>query len=674
MEKTVQQIPFLRPTALLAFGIYAGYTLRSGTVLFSAIAILLFILLVLINRKFSFKRVHLFGAGIHLLFFLIGMLAFNFHATEPHFFEKGISLATVLEKPQEKGNSYKSVVRIFAVRGNNTVLPTNEKVLAYFEKNERAKKLVPGQVIGFPVIPKIIKNYGNPFEFDYKKYLRQKKIYRQLYLPANEWKFMATVSSPTLKIKAELFREKLLEKYRHQKLGKREQEILSALTLGYKRDLDRKTKRLFSAAGTMHVLAVSGLHVGIVYFIIVFLFGFLRKQKTGRLFFVILTIVLLWVYAFITGLPPSVMRASTMFSLFVIGENISRKPNSYNSLAASAIFLLLLNPGNLFDVGFQLSYAAVFGILFLQPKLFLLFDTKNKIVKYCWALLTVSVAAQVTTLPITLFYFHQFPSYFWLANLVIIPAVTLLIILGIILLLVAKVPAIAGLVSTVIQFIIENCFVFLEKIEQLPYAVLKTTIQPIQLFSLIAIIATLFLYLSSFRAKFLKTGLFFVTVFLASLLAFQNEQNNTTEIIVYNSPGHPVVQLIKGKTNFVISESNPKPPANLFNMIENTTLNLNLKPPVVLNLCDTFTDKYLQLRNKIAIFEGKVILIEKDFSNLEKPIRADYVIDPKLYKNLKFMNRELTTLISTKKKLSKSEMKIPNIYCTSKSGAFTKKW
>jgi competence protein ComEC len=127
-------------------------------------------------------------------------------------------------------------------------------------------------------------------------------------------------------------------------------------------------------------LAVSGLHVGIVFWLIALVFGFLQKQKSGRIFFMILSVSILWFYAFITGLSPSVMRASAMFSIVVIGENLHRKSNIYNSLAASAFILLLINPNNLYDIGFQLSYSAVFGIVFLQPKLEKLIFVKPKFI------------------------------------------------------------------------------------------------------------------------------------------------------------------------------------------------------------------------------------------------------------------------------------------------------
>ena len=674
LEKTTQQIPFLRPTIALVFGIFTGSILDLPIPLLLAVSATLFFCLFFIHRNYTYRIFTLFGISTHLLYIFIGILVFEIYNKKPAFIENDVFIATVLEKPQEKKNSYKSVIKLSTVKNNSTILQTNEKVLVYFEKHNKAKKLEPGDNIVFSATPQLIKNYGNPFEFDYKKYLEQKKIYRQLYLSLNNWKYAATISSPTLTIRAEQFREKLLEIYRNQKLGKNELEILSALTLGYKRDLDPETKRVFSAAGAMHVLAVSGLHVGIIFWVITILFGFLRKQKTGRVIFVIVSILLLWTYAFITGLSPSVMRASTMFTIFVIGENINRKPNSYNSLTASAMFLLLFNPNNLFEVGFQLSYSAVFGIVFLQPKLSKLITVKNKFLKFFWVLLTVSIAAQIATFPITTFYFNQFPTYFWITNLIVIPAVMVLIPLGIALLLFAKIPILSALISAVLQFIIKWCYIILSQIEQFPFSVHEISVHPIQLFFLLGALFAIFLFLKSYRAKFFKATLVFVLFISVSSLALQIIQNKTTEIIIYNNPKNPTIQLIRGKTNFIISEHKPESSSNILNTIKNTNLKLNLERPTFLALNDTLKNNYLLFKNGILVFEGKTILFNKDFSNLEKSISPDFIINPKHYNESKNRISKNTSIITNKRLNQKGNPIFKRIYQTSNLGAFKEKW
>ncbi len=674
MEKTIQQIPFLRSTILLAFGIYISQIIDFKISVLLTISITLFFVLLLINRNYTFRNSLFLGTGIHMLFILIGILIFEIYNTKPNFIEDSIYSATILEKPQEKRNSYKSVIKLSGVKNGSTLFQSNEKILVYFEKHNRVKKLNPGDNIIFSNSPQQIKNYGNPFEFDYKKYLQRKKIYRQLYLAANNWKNTPTTLSPTITIRAEQFREKLLDIYRSQNLGKNELEILSALTLGYKRDLDPETKRVFSASGAMHILAVSGLHVGIVFWVITMFFGFLRKQKQGRILFVIVSVILLWAYAFITGLSPSVMRASTMFTIFVIGENINRKPNSYNSLAASAMFLLLFNPNNLFEVGFQLSYSAVFGILFLQPKFSKLITVKNKFLKFFWTLFTISIAAQIATFPITTFYFNQFPTYFWITNLIIIPAVMVLIPLGISLLIVAKVSILSTIISALLQFIIKWCYIILAQIEQLPFSVCEVSVHQIQLILLLGVLFSFYLFLKSYRVKFVKVTLVFVLFTAISSLALQIIQNKTTQIIVYNNPANSTIQLIRGRTNFVISEFKLEDSSNILNMLKNTNLNLNLDCPTFFTQNDSVKNNFLIIKNSILIFEGKTILFNKNISGLKKSIPLNIIVNPKQYNNLESRISESTTIIYDKKTYRKENNGFNRIFQTSKLGAFVKNW
>lgn len=674
MKKTVQQIPFLRPTILLAFGVFIGSTVNIPIPFLLAISATLFIFLLLVNKKYSYRISTFFGIGLNLLFIIIGILIFEIYNTKSEFIENAVFTATVLEKPQEKRNSYKTIIKLSTIKNDSTLFQSDEKILVYFEKHNQAKKLNPGDNITFSTAPQRIKNYGNPFEFDYKSYLQRKKIYRQLYLSEDNWEYSAATTRLTLTIHAEQFREKLLKLYRSQELGKNELEILSALTLGYKRELDPETKRVFSASGAMHILAVSGLHVGIVFWVIILLFGFLRKQKTGRLLFVIISIVLLWSYAFITGLSPSVMRAATMFTIFVIGENISRKPNSYNSLAASAMLLLLFNPNNLFEVGFQLSYSAVFGILYLQPKLSKLIIVNNKFVKFFWTLLTVSIAAQISTFPLTTFYFNQFPMYFWITNLFIIPAVMILIPLGISLLIVAKIPILSVGISAIIQFIIKWSFIILSQIEQFPYSIHEISVQPIQLFFLFGALFSLYLFLKLYRVKFLKSFLIFVLFIFVSSFAFQIIQNRTTEIIVYNSPKSPVIQLISGKTNFIISEHKLKNPSNILTAIKNTNLNLRIDYPTFITLNDSVKNEFLLLKNKIVVFEGKTILFNKKTHDSQKPVSSNYFINTKNSNVLENQIYRNTTIITNKIKFQKENIDNNHIYQIANMGAFVEKW
>lgn len=636
MEQTIQKIPFLRLTIALSIGIiidsYANFSVSktlAGTCL--AIGVLF-----LIQKKYNYKLVTLFGLTTQIIFIFFGIIIFELYNKKPVFQTHGTYFATVLEIPQEKEKTYKSLLQIFTVQRKDTFYNTSEKILVYFEKHETATKLKPGNTIIFKQSPQLIKNFGNPFEFDYKKYLERKKIYRQVYLSDENWKITNKIVNNTIATRAELLREKLLSNYRRQKFDKNELEILSALTLGYKRELDPETKRVFSSAGAMHVLAVSGLHVGIIFWLLTISFGFLQKQKNGKILFIIISIVALWVYAFITGMTPSVQRSATMFSLFVIGNNLKRQLNIYNTLAATALIMLLLNPNNLYEIGFQLSFSAIFGIVYLQPKFSKVIVVKSKIGKYLWTLLTVSLAAQISTFPITSFYFNQFPTYFWLTNMLVIPSVMVLIPLGITLLLLSKIPIISTFLAFILNYFLKFIYYFLQLVDQLPYSVQEISVQSFQLVLIVCILLSFLLLLKTPRPYFIKSALTFIFLFILFSSVYDFANKNKTQLLVYNNPGNSIVHLIKGKKNYIISEKILEGNESCMNAIQNAIRKGGLNDMTAINKSGKYEDNFLFNENGIIHFEGKTILLNTNLKQLSNKCKSDYIINPVSSENIDF--------------------------------------
>ncbi|MEP4534231.1 MAG: ComEC/Rec2 family competence protein [Cyclobacteriaceae bacterium] len=274
---------------------------------------------------------------------------------------------------------------------------------------------------------------GNPEEFDYRRYLETINIYAHAFASESDITLIEN-SPPNVVLNTALaIRTKCKELIFEQIDQEREQAILAALLIGIKDHLDNETKLAYSSAGAMHVLAVSGLHVGIVYLLINLVFGFVKKKKAGQIAFIALAISLIWSYALVTGFSPSVLRASVMFSVILISQTISKSANIYNSLGIAAFVLLLYDPFLIHSVGFQLSFAAVFGIVFLQPKLVRLLMPNTKVMLYLWQITCVSISAQLATFPLTVYYFHQFPTYFLVSNIVVIPAAAVILVGGILL-------------------------------------------------------------------------------------------------------------------------------------------------------------------------------------------------------------------------------------------------
>ncbi len=270
----------------------------------------------------------------------------------------------------------------------------------------------------------------NPHQFNYKDYLGKQGIFHQI---RTDHESIVVQEAPTLTIVglASNFREHLIAKLKEYPFDTDELAVIQALLLGQRDDISESTYNNYANAGAIHILAVSGLHVGILLFIFQFLLSPLERFPKGKTLKLVGVVVLLWAYAFVAGLSPSIVRAVTMFSFVAYALYLNRPTNAFNIIALSMWFILLIKPLFLFQVGFQMSYAAVFAIVWIYPKLQRFWFPEHIIVRKIWQLLSVSLAAQLGVLPISLFYFHQFPALFFVSNLLIIPFLGLILGLGI---------------------------------------------------------------------------------------------------------------------------------------------------------------------------------------------------------------------------------------------------
>ncbi|RYC51941.1 competence protein [Flagellimonas olearia] len=276
----------------------------------------------------------------------------------------------------------------------------------------------------------------NPHQFNYKGYLKKQGIFHQIRTN-HESIVVQETSSSTMAGLASNFREHLIAKLKEYPFGKDELAVIQALLLGQRDDISEETYNNYSKAGAIHILAVSGLHVGILLFIFQFLLSPLERFPKGKTLKLVGVVILLWSYAFVAGLSPSIVRAVTMFSFVAYALYLNRPTNAFNIIALSMWFILLIKPLFLFQVGFQMSYAAVFAIVWIYPKLQRFWFPEHIIVRKTWQLLSVSLAAQLGVLPVSLFYFHQFPALFFVSNLLIIPFLGLILGLGILIMALA---------------------------------------------------------------------------------------------------------------------------------------------------------------------------------------------------------------------------------------------
>jgi len=425
----------------LIIGIILGYYFDFSLKIIFCSTLLIFIGLVyfFFKAEKSFHPPFVFVLFASILFILIGTISIHFAKPKNqvnHYLNflgkdntSGIRINKIL-----KSNSYYQKFEGEVIQLNNKA--TKGTVLVNIESKSLFKEVIVDDIIITSTDYLEVRGALNPFEFNYQEYLKKQNIHHQISLK-NEMFVLLQNQPKTLFGIAHGFREKINIELKGQNFSEDELSIFNAILLGQRRDVSKETFEIYKNAGAIHILAVSGLHIGIILLLINFLFSPLEILKNGKLIKLIFVLIFLWLYAFIAGLSPSVIRAVAMFTAIAIGIALNRPSGVKNSLVVSLFFLLLIHPLFLFDVGFQLSYIAVFSIVWLQPIMSKVWVPKCKLANYFWQLLTVSFAAQLGILPLSLYYFHQFPGLFFVSSLVIIPFLGFILGIGFLVIILA---------------------------------------------------------------------------------------------------------------------------------------------------------------------------------------------------------------------------------------------
>ena len=497
----------------------------------------------------------------------------------------------ITENSQEKDNSYKAILRI---TDSKSEYLTNQKVIAYFEKNDKFKNLEPGdRIVGSSYFKKIT-NIGDPYGFNYREFMENKEIYYSTYLSSQKT-FTQKGESGFGFIKIKKIRKKLIYQLKQNINNDMVFQIVSALTLGYRDEMEPETRAYFTSAGVMHILAVSGLHVGMIILFLNFVLSSLKKNRPGKYLYSFLILAGVWGYASITGFSPSVQRASFMFTFIIIGKNLHRSLSIFNSIAASAFFLLMFHPGLLFNIGFQLSYLAVISIVFFFPLLRKLFYSKNKLLKCGEDILCISVAAQIGTFPISIYYFHQFPTYFWISNFIVIPAAYLILGSTFLFFLFSSISFLASYFSIILTFITKATVLMLIQIEKLPYALIEgLSLSGLQVIMLLFLLFFIMLFIKknhppAFIMCLILIGLIETDGFIQKIKVI-----NQKKILVY-SPDRHIVQFVNGRKNYIITDKETDPDKNIY---KNGLAKLKLDPPVILHLKKDGNFYMYDLQNK----------------------------------------------------------------------------
>jgi len=513
-------------------------------------------------NKLRFVNRLLFGVIVSLFLFVTGYNSVILHKEilrSDHFSKmqtKGIFIATVIEPLQEKDHSFKTILNIRGIKRGNSIVKAEGRILTYLAKDSIKKPPAEGSLITFSADVQPIRPPQNPGAFDYMKYMATNNVYHQVYLTTISWEIMEEPHGFNLFREANTISRKFVSILNENGLKGREFAVASALLLGQNDMLDNETLQAYSGSGVMHILSVSGLHVGVIFIAINFLLAFMKKSSL--LIFVKTTIILLiiWAYAFLTGLSPSVMRAAAMFTFISIGNASKRNVHIVNSLSVSAIVLLLIDPLMINNIGFQLSYIAILGIVFINKPIAGLWHPANKVVAHIWGLIAVSIAAQIASAPLALMYFHQFPVYFIPANLAAIDISFLAILSGIAVLLTSFIPAVSnffGIITNYLLFIMNYCVVY---IEHLPHSVLHiTSVFPKETILIYLILVSVFLLFYLKRKEWLYLSLGFLLILSISFSLTGMKRQKQQKIIFYSSNKQSAIGLINGTQQILLADS-----------------------------------------------------------------------------------------------------------------------
>ncbi len=459
--------------------------------------------------------------------------------------------AVITQYAEEKARSWKLEAQIMRVNAGHWEQRSG-RIILYFSKTDFPQPFVYGDVLLVKGQPSLPDGPANPGEFNYRRHLALKNIYHQQFVRQDEAikiRHDPPSAFTDFAFRGRAWAEATLSRFVR---GERQQAIASALVLGVTDGLDNELLNAYSATGSMHILAVSGLHISIIYLILLRMFSLLHRVPRGKWIIAFLSLGILWLYAFVTGLNPSVLRAVMMFSFLAIAKPWARSTNVYNTLAVSAFCLLIYDPFLIFSVGFQLSYLAVLGIVYLYPRILRWWEPEHRLTLEVWKIIAVSLAAQLATFSLGLLYFHQFPNYFLLSNLLVVPLSFVVLIGGLLVLAASLVSPIAAALGFCLEMVIRllNGIVFV--LEDLPFSVIGDVfISGWQcVFLMMGIIALLALF------EFRKFGyLVFGSVMFCGVAVLQwvhfYRDVQVNRMTVYKIPGHSAMDLMtEAKTAF----------------------------------------------------------------------------------------------------------------------------
>lgn len=477
-----QSTPFIRLLIPFAAGILAAYYFHLSNLLLAKIAspaLLLLICFSVLTVTQKFKWMEIAGISIQTLVFVFGALVCNQQDLQKnpdwlgYHYSKNDKLIAIIQEPLiPKKKTWKILAKVIAVQHRNKWLNTKSNILIYLKNNQLAAILETGDEIEVTEPLQQISNSSTMGSFDYVRYCAFQQIYFQMYIPENA-AIRYRKYHKTFRYYLYQTRNHILNILKSAIPNKKEQSVAEALLIGYKEDLDRSLLQSYSNTGVVHIIAISGLHLAMIYGLLIRFLQPFGNKKWNNYLRTIMVLSVLWGFSFITGGAAAILRSAVGFSFLLISKSLGYKNNSINAMAASAFFLLCYNPFLLWDIGFQLSYTAVLGIMLFAKHIEYCCYFKNKLLQMIWQINSITIAAQVLTLPIVLYQFHQFPNLFLFTNFLIVPLSGIVLYAEILVLVVSPFSTLLKWTGLLTQWLIAEMNGIIERTNRIPFALTK---------------------------------------------------------------------------------------------------------------------------------------------------------------------------------------------------------
>ena len=653
MPARKSEIPFVVFLIPFITGIWFGITFNLGvgssmplTVIAGLAATL--ILLNLFYRELKLYKFRWLGGVLVHLFLFVSAWAMALQANEMNYndhFTKRLSdhlLVRINSAPKtSNGVERFTAIVLQTIKDGQATNASGNLLLTL--KSTTDSTVFYGDRLLIPTACTLVDQPANPAEFNYKKYLAYQNIhYRQMLYPGQYLRIAQETGNPLISFSLRA-RLKLVERLKENIHDPEAIGVASTLILGYKADLDEDIYQTYSKTGTVHVLSVSGAQVAILLIMLEWALHFLNVIRHGRIIKVCIILYITWYYALLTGFSPAVCRAGLMVSFVIAGNTFSKTVNTLNILALSAFLLLIIKPFYLYDIGFQLSYLAVAGLIVVQPIVCKCYKFKNKWANKVWQLCALSLTAQLVTLPLSVWYFHQFPVYFLISNLVVIIPAALVMYTGIAYFLLDRVPFFGKILGYILEKTILAMDAALHIIAHAPFSSInKIWLTPVSevILCLLILAITYFLLHRTTRSIRITLVIFFLFSLFISFKRFNNLR--TSEIVLFAIPKHRAIAFKSGDQAVILSDL-PDSNKSYKNAVQPYLDSCQVSKLILIDPDTDYSNAIFIKRRNLISFAAKTLLIfNKTFPITDMPhkIQVDYLFLPDaLVKNISKINK-----------------------------------